>query len=157
MAENVQRTPCACGHALRHWLGRTPLPLRARCKRRGKPCRAAAMLNSVGAKFTEARVQGRERRRGWSAAGEHRSASRSALSAKAGRGPVSTGCRDAAGNRRGATVRIVRTVRRWAERQFRQWLFGARLTDGRRRCGRFQERQRLNRPRQIVENQRWCR
>src|SRR5919109_4661119 len=33
----------ACGRALRLWLWRTPL--RARSKRTGKPCRAAAMRN----------------------------------------------------------------------------------------------------------------
>ena len=57
-------------------------------------------------------------------------------------------------NRRGATVRIVRTVRRSAEGQFRQWLRVAGLADGRRRRGRFSGRDRRNRPRQPVEIQR---
>jgi len=47
-----------------HARGREPIEPRcgARCKRTGKPCQALAMPNG-GAKFTAARVQGRERRR----------------------------------------------------------------------------------------------
>ena len=58
-------------------------------------------------------------------------------------------------NRRGATVRIVRTVRRSAEAHSGQWL------SHRKACGRSAtdadgstERRRLNRPRQPIENQR---